>query len=625
MIVLVYLAVGILFLLILISLGAEPKWMKRVMGSALIFVAVAGVGFYGYAYYELFGAGSLAIARTLFSVFCMFLGRNEIGTISQVPALQSGGMQVFIYFVHWMALYCMAGALISALGTKVVRLLYLFLLHRGDITLIFGVNEDSLSFAGDLKKGALPVFLTPDGSNDQADRIMQTGGILLNDIKTDPPEISLLRRLGIRRGKRRVSLYCLDESTDRNLLFAEEMRKLFEKKGLKPEQLELTAFLEKEDDGDAFQAVPGQETGQAGETKAGRYGYGTVLALEKHDLAARVMIRTYPPYKTMSFDAAGKAVSDFEAVIVGLGSTGQAVLRSLIMNGQFEGSRFHALVIAQKYEDQAGSFFFRCPGIRDNYDIEFIDASARSEAVYRALDERRGRIRYVAVCTGNAKSDSEIIRAFTDYFAGTGVPVICCSTDTVSTIGSGGIIEKTGICSPDILCGGRIDKVALVLNHQYHLQEGKTPEEDWAACDYFSRMSCRASADFMDAVLYSAGVTKEEAAQGWKPEGKLLENLGRTEHLRWCAFHYAMGYLPMPEEDFEKGAAAYLDEVKKTGRSSIRFTKDTVKKYHACLTGWDELTVLAEKEAAVTGVRKDYRQLDYDNILMIPEMLKKAE
>ena len=67
MIVLVYLAVGILFLLILISLGAEPKWMKRVMGSALIFVAVAGVGFYGYAYYELFGAGSLAIARTLFS------------------------------------------------------------------------------------------------------------------------------------------------------------------------------------------------------------------------------------------------------------------------------------------------------------------------------------------------------------------------------------------------------------------------------------------------------------------------------------------------------------------------------------------------------------------------------
>ena len=92
MIVLMYLAVGILFLLILISLGTEPKWMRRVMGSALVFVAAAGVGFYGYGYYSIFGAGFLTVARTLFSVFCMFLGRNEIGTISQVPALQSGGM-----------------------------------------------------------------------------------------------------------------------------------------------------------------------------------------------------------------------------------------------------------------------------------------------------------------------------------------------------------------------------------------------------------------------------------------------------------------------------------------------------------------------------------------------------
>ena len=32
----------------------------------------------------------------------------------------------------------------------------------------------------------------------------------------------------------------------------------------------------------------------------------------------------------------------------------------------------------------------------------------------------------------------------------------------------------------------------------------------------------------------------------WPPEGELLENLSRTEHLRWCAFHSVMGYDYVP-------------------------------------------------------------------------------
>ena len=110
----------------------------------------------------------------------------------------------------------------------------------------------------------------------------------------------------------------------------------------------------------------------------------------------------------MTFDAAAKATEDFDALVVGFGQTGQAALRSLVMNGQFEGSRFHATVVAKGYREQAGSFFYRYPGLQAHYEIDFIDDNARSVSVYDHIRSHCANLNFVALCTGSETENREI-------------------------------------------------------------------------------------------------------------------------------------------------------------------------------------------------------------------------
>ena len=89
MLVIIYLLSGLLFLMLLLSLGRRSFGFARPTGSILLFVCIAGVALYGYGYYHIYASRLLAIIRTVFSVFCMFLGRNEIALISSVPHLQT--------------------------------------------------------------------------------------------------------------------------------------------------------------------------------------------------------------------------------------------------------------------------------------------------------------------------------------------------------------------------------------------------------------------------------------------------------------------------------------------------------------------------------------------------------
>lgn len=151
-------------------------------------------------------------------------------------------------------------------------------------------------------------------------------------------------------------------------------------------------------------------------------------------------------------------------------------------------------------------------------------------------------------------------------------------------------------------------------------------EENWFRCDYFSRMSSRASADFADAFIKASGMTKEQIlSPDWKPDAVLLENLGKTEHLRWCAFHYTMGFRPMTEAEYESRCTAYRKEIAENGSSNIRIGKDLTKRIHACLIDWDALDELSARENAVTGNDTDYKQMDIDNVLLLPELLKLTE
>ena len=123
--------------------------------------------------------------------------------------------------------------------------------------------------------------------------------------------------------------------------------------------------------------------------------------------------------------------------------------------------------------------------------------------------------------------------------------------------------------------------------------------------------------DFFPAFLKAANVTPEEAISGkWPPSPEVMENLSRTEHLRWCAFYLAMGYTPMGEAEFSRRADMYRrGELK-------RIAKNTEDKTHACLVPWEELDALSQRENAVTGGSVNYKAMDTDNVLAVPDILR---
>ena len=83
-----------------------------------------------------------------------------------------------------------------------------------------------------------------------------------------------------------------------------------------------------------------------------------------------------------------------------------------------------------------------------------------------------------------------------------------------------------------------------------------------------------------------------------------------------------MGFHPMDDETLSQRGEIYLQQLQEQGKATIRIGKDMQKRLHACLVSWDELDALAEKEAAYTGKRVDYKAMDTDNVLALEKLLK---
>ena len=222
--------------------------------------------------------------------------------------------------------------------------------------------------------------------------------------------------------------------------------------------------------------------------------------------------------------------------------------------------------------------------------------------------------------------DDAIAEDIRDFVArkGRNIPVYQCSeqgvkithVDTMET-------EEHRIYQPDVLATQTLDRMAMTVNQYYQGQYSKGALADWMECDYFSRMSNRAYADFQEAVLRAAGRTEADALAGnWEFSDAQLENLGKMEHARWNAFHFCMGFVPMSQEEYAERTAIYRQQQQETGKGKIRIGKNLEAGTHACLIGWDALDVLSDTENAITGGNVDYKQMDKNNILLLPELLR---
>jgi len=604
-----------LLLAMVLNLALKPSFSARLTTICMIIAFAGGVLIYGVGFAESTGDIGLSMIRTPFCVIKMFVGINDYGSIEGTSPVGTPFRIVLFWIIHLLAFYSMASAAMFTLGEEALRYLRMILSAKGDLTLIYGINERSIGLGKECRKAGAGsvVFIAENADHSTVTDLNNMGMSVISGPSAVSSDRSVMRRLRVSR--RNINVFAMDEE-DKDLFYALGLKDALKELNVSPEKTAIT--------------LPGAEdiiTSML-QVSADQYGYGYVNVYDSAMLSARALIKTCPPWELVRFGSDGRAQYDFDCAIVGFGRHGQAVLKQLLMNGQFAGSTFHAAVFSPNFENEAGYMKAECASMFENYDIRSFNADGRSIEFYNYVDNRINTLKLIAVCTGNEESDRELSDNLMMYLKRRNAEHICvvrCDDDGVryqETVGSP--IITADIYSLEYLSAQKADRDAIIINSTYD-DSDRSDWEKWVACDSFGKMSSRASADFIPAFLRISGLTADEVMAGsWPPAADVLEVLGETEHLRWNAFHFVMGYSPMSSEAFDERADAYRKRVEK-GLPGSRLSKDSENRTHACLIPWDELDALSEKENAVTGRNVDYKQYDINNVLIIPEILKQRE
>lgn len=601
-----------LLLAMVLNLALKPSFSARLTTACMIIAFIGGVIIYGVGFAESTGDIGLSMIRTPFCVIKMFVGINDFSSIADTTPVSTPFGLIVFWIVHLLAFYSMASAAMFTLGEEALRYLRMFLSAKGDLTLIYGISDRSINLGKECREAGTGsvVFIAENADHTAVTDLNNMGMSVIDGPSATASDKSVMRRLRVSR--RKINVFALDEE-DQALFYALGLKDALKEAGVAPENTAIT--------------LPGAEdiiTSML-QVSSDQYGYGYVNVYDSAMLAARALIRTCPPWDLVRFGSDGRAQEDFDCAIVGFGKHGQAVLKQLLMNGQFAGSTFHAAVFSPNFENEAGYMKAECASMFENYDISSFMADGRSIEFYNYVDKRLGTLKLIAVCTGNEESDREISDNLMMYLKRRSAEHICvvrCGEEGVryqETVGSP--IITADIYSLDYLSAQKADRDAILINSTYDDSE-RTDWEKWVACDSFSKMSSRASADFIPAFIRESGLSAEDIMAGnWPPAPDVLEVMGETEHLRWNAFHFVMGYSPMNSAEFDERAKIYKECIEE-GIPCIRLSKDSENRTHACLVSWDELDILSQKENSVTGRDVNYKQYDINNILALPDILK---
>ncbi|MBR4573610.1 MAG: hypothetical protein IKO16_01755 [Lachnospiraceae bacterium] len=588
------------FLALIMWLTVDTDHMDRWTGLAFSVAIAGGLLIYGLINAAFYGSTPvIAVLRTVVNVGQMFGNDGDRGFEKFSAVVGEGYSTSIIYWlIHFFAYYSVVSAVILLLGKGVLSDIRKWLLRIHDIELIFGVNEDTVKLGETLSKNKHVSVVFVGTGNASESAIHKMGALWFSDKDATTPTEKFLKILSVKKRRGRIRISALSPDEDSNLAYSVNMLKLLMDAGVKPERTELVMFGKESLSGNGMLA------------NAERYGYGSVKVYDRDELSARLLLLKYPICDLISFDEEGKATKDVDILLVGFGNIGQEVLRRITALGQFEGSDFRVCVFDPAIGDRDGFFRSRYPALINNYDIKFEPYDGRSSKLVEYLRDNAGCLTEVIVAVGSERTGREIAKGIKDTLSSCGcdVPICQCYQNSVVRLNADSSSTVTSVYDEEVLYGDLMDRLARKINH-YYCGDGDEHEQ-WKTCDYFSRMSCRAGADYLSGILRRVGISDASELTG-----NVMENLARSEHLRWCAFHYSMGYTAMDEDTLRQRAELIKDD------PSIRLTKDTKKRIHACLIPWDELDGLSEFENEVTGKHPDYKQMDRDNVSAVCSLM----
>lgn len=598
-----------LFFAFVLWIASDTDHLEKWTGLTFTAAIIGGLVIYGSINANTYRATPLiAVLRTVVDLGKMF-GNSGADGYSNYMEIFKGSSQGFLTFltffywiIHFFAYYSMISAVIMLLGKGVLQKVRTILMRVRDVELIYGIDDRTLEFGAKLSKDrSISIVYVGNGSVPEAS-IRLIGALWYNDSDAMEPREAFVRRLNIKKGKCNLRLSALSGDADANLTYARRLIDCLKELGIEPEQTQLVILGLEDMDGSDLQAL------------GDHYGYGSVRMFDRAELISRLLTKNYPICDTVEFDKDAKAVSDVEILIIGFGNIGRQILRKTVAGGQFHGSAFHVAVFDPMIGKDDGFFRNRYAPMLEEYDIEFMPYGGLSSELISYVIKKGEKLSYIVIATGDEKTGREIVGGVMDTLKRYGInkPVYQACSDRVVYYHGTDPIRTFLSYETDILHQGLIDELAVEINH-YYWGESEPAIEQWKQCDYFSRMSCRASADYLSSFLKRTGTLDKETLSPAE-----MENLAISEHKRWNAFHFSMGYSRMSSETCKERAELYKKD------SSVRITKDTLKKQHACLISWDELDELSEWENSITGKSTDYKQMDRNNVEVIRRIVKES-
>lgn len=544
------------------------------------------------------------IIRSVMDVGIMFYGRNNSDVFYALEESQNPVAVLIFWLIHMIAFFTGATALLIHFGNNLLRWIRIMTTKISDVILIFGVNQDSLMFGRNIagKKGIMLVYVDNVISEKYEAAIINLGGLTYTDKESMTASVAFIKSLRIKPHKTKFKLYALSDEYDRNFQYARMMSESLKDAGVFPDQTSLVLLGTEEWKGMNFQSSESQ------------YGYGSVISFDEFEMSARLLIHEYPLCNAINFDETCRASEDMNVLIVGFGRMGHEVLRKIIANGQFEGSRFHATIYQPGFENLTGFFTSQYPKMFANYNIDFEPHGGRGNKIFRFLQENAASLKYIVICIEDREVARDIAVHMSDRLQtmGYSLNVYTCDSKSVRCYSQYAKECQTHwLYDSELLYSGDLDKYAMELNHHY--TGGSSLLEDWKNCGYFERMSSRASIDYMMPLLRAI------KAEVFTSEQR--ENLAKSEHLRWCAFYYTFGFDLMEKEEFIERIRKRLDEIREKGKSSIKVTNDKKSMKHACLVDWDELDEISRIENSLTHGNKNYKEYDRANVDVIKELM----
>ncbi|MBR2421422.1 MAG: hypothetical protein IKB09_03615 [Oscillospiraceae bacterium] len=604
----VYLA---LFLLITLP---HRRSKKLIAGTGII-AAAFGFLFYGYCFSAIHSNSVLAIAQTCYAVLLQYLGSTTYSLLSGSAPMQQPGAHIILNILCFLGIFTTAGATISAIGTNFLQKLRLFIRRGKSIFLIYSLNPNTLSFARDLiaSKDGFIVFVDEAPDMVSVKAAQKLGCLIRSDENAISGNPDFLRSLGMKKGTRKLSLFGLSMDQFANRQYACHLAEALQKHGIYSQQTSLTIFANEDQIHNTITSTDGT------------YTFGSILCVSPEQLAARLLMQKSPTWDSVTFDETGQATEDFHALVIGGGKVGQAVIKQITINSQFCGSQFSLTIFDPHFHNISGQLCQESRQIFDQYNIHTEPYDARSSKMFDFLQQNADKLKYIVICSGNDSTNRDIALQLAHYLDNheISLPIHICSSRGIQRITSTEI-TRWKVFTLEALCPDRLDRLAMLLHHNYCGDNGKTAEENWAECNYFNRMSSRASVDFIPAFLKMAGLSADSIPGADWCTPQQLENMAISEHKRWCAFHYCMGFRCMTEEEFSDRCEIYKEEKSKDPDSNYRISKDVPLRIHRCLIPWEQLDNLSAAENAITGGDADYKESDRKNVRLVPKLMRAA-